>query len=69
MPTQVVPVRLMAIGLTLLVGSWLVLLLTVSRLIASSFALSLTAYGASVVGLVIGLFGAVQYVRNARDRI
>ncbi len=67
MLTEVVPPRLIVIGFTLLLGSWLVLLLTVIKLIPPSFLLSLVAYGASVAGLVIGLLGTVQYVRHARD--
>ncbi len=63
-----VPQRLMVIGFTLLLGSWLVLLLTVIHLIPPSLLLSLGAYGTSVVGLVIGLLGTVQYVRHARDK-
>ncbi len=66
MLTQAIPVRLMVIGFALLLGSWLVLLLTVIKLIAPSFLLSLIAYAASVAGLVIGLFDTVQYVRQTR---
>ncbi len=62
-----VPQRLIVIGFTLLLGSWIVLLLTVINLIPRSLLLSLIAYGTSVVGLVIGLLGTVQYVRHARD--
>ncbi len=65
MLTQAVPVRLMVIEFALLLGSWLVLLLTVIRLIAPSFLLSLTYYAASVAG-GIGLFGTVKNVRDAR---
>jgi hypothetical protein len=68
MLTQAVPIRLMVIGFVLLVGSWLVLLLTVIKFIEPSFLLSLIAYAASVAGLVIGLFGIVQYARHARGQ-
>jgi membrane associated rhomboid family serine protease len=61
-----VPQRLIVIGFTLLLGSWIVLLLTVINLIPRSLLLSLIAYGTSVVGLVIGLLGTVHYVRDAR---
>ncbi len=57
----------MVIGFTLLLGSWLALLLTVIHLIPPSLLLSLVAYGTSVAGLIIGLLGTVQYVRHARD--
>lgn len=67
MLTQVVPLRLLVIGFILLLGSWLVLFLTVVKVVAPGFLLSLMAYAASVAGLVIGLFGAIQYLRHARD--
>jgi len=54
----------MAVGFALLVASWLVLLLMVIGAIAPSLLLSMGAYAASVAGLVIGLFGVVQYVRK-----
>jgi len=57
-------VKLMAVGFALLVASWLVLLLMVIGVIAPSLLLSMGAYAASVAGLVIGLFGVVQYVRK-----
>ena len=56
--------KLMAVGFALLVASWLVLLLMVIGEIAPSLLLSMGAYAASVAGLVIGLFGVVQYVRK-----
>ena len=56
--------KLMAVGFALLVASWLVLLLMVIGAIAPSLLLSMGAYAASVAGLVIGLFGVVQYVRK-----
>jgi len=66
MLTQVGARTLLVIGLMLLAGSWLVLLLTVIKVISSSIWLSLIAYAISVVGLVVGLFGTVQYVRHTR---
>lgn len=66
MPTQVIHLKLIILGFALLLGSWSVLLLTVIKLIAPSFLLSLLAYGTSVAGLVIGLVGTIQYVRQTR---
>ena len=63
-PTRLIFLRLMATGLLLLLLSWFLLLLTVSRLIASSFVFSLTAYAGSVVGLAMGVYGAVQYASH-----
>jgi len=57
-------VKLMAVGFALLVASWLVLLLMVIGEITPSLLLSMGAYAASVAGLIIGLFGVVQYVRK-----
>jgi len=54
----------MAMGFVLLLLSWFLLLLTVSRLIASSFVFSLTAYAGSVVGLAMGVYGALQYASH-----
>jgi len=63
-PTRLIFLRLMAMGFVLLLLSWFLLLLTVSRLIASSFVLSLTAYAGSVVGLAMGVYGALQYASH-----
>ena len=62
--TRLIFLRLMAMGFVLLLLSWFLLLLTVSRLIASSFVLSLTAYAGSVVGLAMGVYGALQYASH-----
>ena len=62
--TRLIFLRLMAMGFVMLLLSWFLLLLTVSRLIASSFVLSLTAYAGSVVGLAMGVYGAVQYASH-----
>jgi hypothetical protein len=58
----------MAAGFTLLLAAWLVLLLMVIRRIEPSLVLSIGAYAASLAGLVVGLFGAVQYVRGRAPR-
>lgn len=60
------PPALIVLGGILVVASCLALLLMVIRTIPPSLALSLLAYAASVGGLVIGIFGAVQYVRHER---
>jgi len=57
---------LMVFGGALLVASCLVLLLMVIRAIAPSLLLSLVVYGASLGGLVIGIFGAVEYAHRGR---
>jgi len=60
------PLRLMVGGGVLLLASCLVLLLMVIRVIAPSLLLSLAAYAASLGGLIVGIFGAVDYSRRAR---
>jgi len=62
--TRLIFLRMIAMGFVLLLLSWFLLLLTVSRLIASSFVLSLTAYAGSVVGLAMGVYGALQYASH-----
>ncbi len=63
---EMTPLRLMVVGFTLLLASWLVLLLMVAGRIAPSLLLSLGTYAVSMAGLAVGLFGAVQYVRHTR---
>jgi hypothetical protein len=41
--------------------------LMVMRVVESSFILNFLSYGASVVGLFLGLIGAALYVRTHRD--
>jgi hypothetical protein len=56
----------MVFGGALLLVSWAVLLLMVLRRLPPSVLLSLLAYGASVAGLGLGVFGAAQYVGKSR---
>ncbi len=60
------PGRLIGFGCALLLASWAVLLLMVLRRLPPSVLLSLLAYGTSVVGLGLGVFGAAQYVGKSR---
>jgi len=57
-------VKLMALGLGLLLAAWLVILLMVIRSIPPNLALAVAAYAASLTGLVLGLFGGMQYIRG-----
>jgi len=58
----------------ILIGFLLVLLgavlpfLIVMQVIESTFFLNFLAYGASMVGLVLGLIGATLYVRDSRGK-
>lgn len=56
--------RLVAAGAVLLVGSWLVVFAMVLRWIPPVLELALVAYGTSVVGVGLGLAGAVLYARG-----
>lgn len=66
MLADVTPLKLMVLGFMLLLASWFVLFFMVVRLIPPSFLLSLGAYAASLGGLVIGIFGAIQHARQER---
>jgi hypothetical protein len=58
----------------ILIGFVLVLLgavlpfLIVMQVIESTFFLNFLAYGASLSGLILGFFGATQYVREHRGK-
>lgn len=60
------PLGLMVVGGVLLVASCLILLLMVIRVIPPNLLLSLVAYGASLAGLILGIFGGVEYARRPR---
>ncbi len=62
------PGRLVAAGAVLLVGSWLVVFAMVLRWVSPALELALVAYGTSVVGLGLGLFGAALYARERSRR-
>lgn len=57
-------IRLMTVGFLLMSAGWVVLLLMVIGEVSSTLSLSFGAYGASVAGLSLGLFGAMQYARG-----
>ena len=58
-------VRLIVLGGSVLLTSWLFLLLLTIRLLTPSLPLALLAYAGSVAGLTIGVFGAVRYAHQA----
>ncbi|MGD8813463.1 MAG: hypothetical protein PVI78_03205 [Anaerolineales bacterium] len=57
--------RFILIGFVLVLIGFVVPLLMVIRVIQPGFLLGFVSYGASVVGLLLGLFGAVEiYLRK-----
>jgi hypothetical protein len=59
--------RVILIGFLLVLIGFVVPLLMVIRLIEPGFLLGFASYGASVVGLILGLFGAVEiYMRRKK---
>jgi hypothetical protein len=61
------PGRLILIGFVLVLFGFVAPFLMVIRVVPSSFILNFLSYGASVVGLFLGLIGAALYVRTHRD--
>jgi hypothetical protein len=57
-------VKLIVLGGSALLTSWLLLLALTIRLIIPSLPLALVAYAGSVAGLAIGVFGAVRYAHK-----
>jgi hypothetical protein len=62
------PVLLMVIGLVGLVLGAVLPFLMVLRVIESTFLLNFFTYGASLVGLFLGLLGVVSYTRFEREK-
>lgn len=60
---RVHPVKLITIGFFLVLFGFLAPLLMVVQIIEASFVVGFLSYGASVVGLALGLIGAAQYRR------
>jgi hypothetical protein len=60
------PLRLLALGLAILLASWLLLFLTTLRIVPPNLFLSLFAYAASLSGLFLGLVGLAGYLRTRR---
>ena len=60
------PWKLILIGFVLVLFGFVAPFLMVMKLVPSSFILNFLSYGASVLGLFLGLIGAALYVRTHR---
>ena len=61
------PWKLILIGFVLVLFGFVAPFLMVMKLVPSSFILNFMSYGASVLGLFLGLIGAALYVRTHRS--
>ncbi len=66
--TRLDPRQLIVLGFVLVVLGFVIPFLMMIRIIESSFLLGFLSYGASVVGLFLGLIGAAWYTRMRRPR-
>ena len=61
-------VRLALLGLALLLAGWALAVLMVMGVLPPSYPVAFAAYGASVVGLALGVYGLMQHARAGRHR-
>ncbi len=61
---QRTPLKLISLGVILLLIGFLLPFLMVIRVLQPGFALSFLSYASSLVGLILGLFGALQLKRT-----
>ena len=66
--TLMQPRNLILIGFVLLLLGFVIPFLIVVRVIPSTFFLNFLSYAASMLGLFLGMIGAVMYVRIHRHR-
>lgn len=60
--------KVMAAGLVLLLAGFLLPFLMVLQLLEAGFALSFLAHFSSLTGLLVALYGALQYVSSRDER-
>lgn len=60
------PLHLILYGFFLLLLGFLLAFAMVIKVIEAGFLLSFISYGASLSGLIIGLYGAVSFVKSKR---
>lgn len=61
------PFALIVIGFALIVAGFLLPFLMVLRLLEAGFALGFSAHFASLMGLFLALYGAVQYSSSRKE--
>lgn len=61
------PQFLLLLGSLLLLVGWIIPLLTLMRMIPSTFILNFIGWGASVSGLFLGFFGGAMWVKMNGD--
>ena len=62
------PATSLALGFALILAGFLVPFLMVMEVLESGLVLSVSAYGASLVGLGLSLYGVSHYSSSQRDR-
>jgi len=62
------PRILLAIGFVLVMAGWILPVLMVMQVIESTFFLNFFSYGASVVGLMLGVVGSITYISRYRKK-
>jgi hypothetical protein len=60
--------QILALGFVLVLTGFVLPFLMVVRVVPPNLILSFVSYGASVIGLFLGLIGAAMYVRTYRKR-
>jgi hypothetical protein len=61
------PLRLIFIGFVLVSFGLVVPLLMIFKFIPNGYLLSFVSYGASFLGLILGIIGSAMYVREKHD--
>jgi hypothetical protein len=62
------PTRMIAMGAFLMVLGVVLPLLMVIKVLESTFFLNFFSYGASLVGMFLGIIGTAYYARNERNK-
>jgi hypothetical protein len=66
--TDLDPKILIGIGLPLLILGFVLPLLMVMQIIPSTFFLNFFSYGASLLGIILGMLGAMSIIARGRNR-